>query len=85
MGFQPRPEKGERGFAVRMSRERVFWGEGNCQCKGPEAGSRSRSSWGLEWSEGGKLVVGSRGGQSCQRQVTHPLVGHGEDSGCFSE
>lgn len=44
IGYQPGPEKAERGFAVRMSRERLFWREGNHQCKGPEARSRSRGS-----------------------------------------
>ena len=72
---------------MRLSRERMFQAQGNRQCKGPEVGSRSRVSQWLEWSEGGKekWVVGGEGGQRGQRQVTHPLVGHGEDLGCFSK
>lgn len=74
-----------RGFAMVMSRERIFRGEGNSLCKGPGAGFSSRGSQWLQRSEGGMLAVLVGGGQRGQLQVTHPLVGHGEDSDCFSE
>lgn len=44
----------------------------------PRGRIQEQRQQGLEWSEGGKLVVSSRGDQSRQRQVTHPLWATGK-------